>query len=449
MLVNRNNIVLILLTILDIGIGKTFAQDTTLVIGSGMTWNLEKCIDYAKKNNIQINSLRLSQLTSQQQYLLAKAARLPNLSGSAAQNFAHANSGNTEGGYSPGFNANSVYGISSSVTLYNGNLINNTIRQAEASMQSADLDVTQQENDITLQVTQAYLAVLADKESIIYDTDLLNTTTAQVKREQQLYNAGSVARSALVQLQAQLATDEYTLAEAKNAERSDLLNLKQILLLQSDVSFDIEKPDTVATIDHIAPLRDAEQSALNNFPDLKIGQLGVKSALYGVDIAKAGYRPTLIAGASLNSGYNSTTGNSYPGQLGNNFSQQLGFTLVVPIFTKRVVKTQVAEAKIVVDEAQLNLKNETIILSQNVEKTYINVGNAKSQYAAALNQYVYNQESYRIASEQLKVGAANTVDFLLQKNLFIQALQAYIQAKYNMLLTVKIYDFYRGIPIKL
>src|ERR1700743_3394140 len=84
---------------------KLKAQDSTLV-GKTIQWDLVKCIDYAKKNNIQINTLRLSQLTSQQQYLLAKAGRLPSLSGSANQNFEHAksnfskvdNNGNVIGG---------------------------------------------------------------------------------------------------------------------------------------------------------------------------------------------------------------------------------------------------------------------------------------------------------------------------------------------------------------
>ena len=108
------------------------AQDSTL-IGKTINWDLVKCIDYAKKNNIQINSLRLSALTSQQQYLLAKASRLPNLSGSASQNFEHANTngGNsnnnsfTSGGTGSGFTASGAYSLNSSVTLYNGNLINN------------------------------------------------------------------------------------------------------------------------------------------------------------------------------------------------------------------------------------------------------------------------------------------------------------------------------------
>ncbi len=434
-----------------------YAQDSTLV-GTSIKWDLVKCIDYAKKNNIQINTLRLAQLTSQQQYLLARAARLPNLLGSASQNFEHSNknsvsridsNGNVIGGGGSSFTASGNYSVNASVTLYNGNLINNTILQTNLSVQSANLSIIQQENDVSLQITQAYLTILLDKEEIIYDTDLVNTSQAQVKLGQQKYDVGAVARYALIQLQAEHSTDQYTLVTAKNNERGDLLTLKQLLLLPTDVKFDIVKPDTIVPIDSVSAFRDVEQSALKNFPDVKIGELGVKNAQYGVDIARAGYKPTLTAGASLNTGYVSGQGSIFPGQINNNFNQQIGVNLSVPIFTKRAVKTQVEEAKIAVDQAKLNLKNASVTLSQTVERAYLNVENAKSQYAAAVEEYNFNKEGYRIASEQLKVGAINTVDFLLQKNLFVQAQQAFIQAKYNELLTLKIYDFYRGIPIKL
>ena len=41
------------------------------------------------------------------------------------------------------------------------------------------------------------------------------------------------------------------------------------------------------------------------------------------------------------------------------------------------------------------------------------------------------------------------VDFLQQKSLYTQALQQYIQAKYNAALTIEIYEFYKGTPVKL
>lgn len=426
-----------------------YAQDSTLV-GTTIKWDLVKCIDYAKKNNTQINTLRLAMKNSQQEYLLAKGARLPDLSASATQNFAHGNNFNSGiNGSGSGFNASGNYGVSSSVTIYNGSYINNNILQKNLAVQSANLSIVQQENDITLQITQAYLAILLDKENIIYDTDLVNTAKAQVKLEQQRYDVGSAARKDLIQLQAQQATDQYTLVNAQNTQRGDLLTLKQLLFLPSDIDFDIIKPDTIVPADTVSSLRAAQQIALKSRPEVQNGELGVKIAQYDVEKARAGYRPSLTGGGSLNSGYITGHGDSYGAQLNNNFNQQLGLTLSIPIFTKRVVKTQLEEAKIAVDQSKLDLQNTKVVLSQNVERAYINVQNAQSQYEAASEEYKYNQEGYRIANEQLKVGVANIVDFLLQKNLFVQAQQAFVQSKYNVILSLKIYDFYRGILIKL
>jgi outer membrane protein len=132
----------------------------------------------------------------------------------------------------------------------------------------------------------------------------------------------------------------------------------------------------------------------------------------------------------------------------NNFYQQIGLSLSIPIFTKRLNRTNVEKSKIEVEQAGLTLKNTKTVLSQTVEQAYINVLNAQAQYDASVEQLKATQEGYRIATEQLKVGAVNTVDLLLQKNLYVQALQNYTQAKYSSALNIRIYDFYMGVPIK-
>jgi outer membrane protein len=446
----------ILSYLLLLGCLNAVAQDSTL-INKPLRWNLSQCIDYAKKNNIQVNSLRLSQLTAQQEYLLARAGRLPNLSGAASETLIHQNArGNvaivngstvvTGGG--SGVSTSGQYSLNSNVTLYNGNYINNNILQKNLDVESANLNIIQQENDITLQITQAYLTVLLDKENIVSDTSVANTSKAQVKLEQQRFNVGSVAKKDLIQIEAQNATDQYNLTTAMNTERGDLLTLKQLLLLPTDADFDIPKPDTIILNNkNLVPLKSAEDTALKNRPEIKNGQLGIDIAQYSVKLAQAGYKPTLTAGGAIGSQYSS--GSNYFSQLNNNFYQQIGLTLSIPIFTRRVVKTQVEEAKINVDQAQLTFNNTKITLSQTVERAYINVQNAQSQFDAAEVQFNFNEESYRIANEELKIGASSIVDFLLQKTMYVQAQQAFIQAKYNLLLTQKIYDFYRGVPVTL
>jgi len=136
-------------------------------------------------------------------------------------------------------------------------------------------------------------------------------------------------------------------------------------------------------------------------------------------------------------------------QLDNNFFQQAGLNLSIPIFTKRQVKTAVENAKIEIEQSKLTLLNAQTSLAQTIEQAYINVQNAQSQYEAAVEELTANQEAFRVATEQLKVGASTIVDYLQQKTLYTQAFQSYVQAKYNSALSIEIYDFYMGKAVKL
>ncbi len=413
-------------------------------------WDLQTCLDYASKNNYELNSLRLSKQTSEQSLLLSRAAVLPGVSGTATEYYTHSKNANpVVGGFQTESSFSSNYSISSTWTLFNGGFLKDDIKQKTLQVNSASLDIVQQQDDITLQVTQAYLNILLSKENIIYEQDLLNTSQSQLKQGQQQFDAGSIAKKDLVTLQAQLATDKYNMVSAQNAERQNILTLKQLLLLPSAFVFDVAVPDTLIATALIPSLEEVQKVALDTRPEVKISELGVQIAQLDLAKARAEYLPTASIGAALATGYSNNASDVYLKQLDNNFYQQLGLTLSVPIFTRRVNKTNVEKSKIEVEQADLTLKNTKTVLSQTVEQAYINVLNAQGQYDAAVEQVTSTREGYRIATEELKVGAVNTVDMLLQKNLYVQALQNYIQAKYSAALNIRIYNFYKGEPIKL
>jgi len=413
-------------------------------------WDLQTCLDYAKKNNININSLRLSARTAEQNYLLSRAQREPNLTGGVGLTYTHSKNANpVVGGFQTQSSFSNSLSLSSGVTLYNGGFINNDIRQKNLEIESANLGILQGENDITLAITQAYLNILLARENVVYLQDLLNTSIAQVEQGKKEYDAGSIARNAYIQLQAQNATDKYNLVTAQNSVRQNKLTLKQILQLPIPDTFDIVSPDTIVSKEAVPALDEVIGTALKNRPEVKNGELGIEISRYDFLKAKAGYLPILTASGNLSSGYSNNNTSDYFKQLDNNFFQQAGLSLSIPIFNRRQVKTNVENTRIAIEQSQLNLKNIQTTLAQTIEQAYINVLNAQGQYDAAVEGLKANQESFRIAKAQLDVGASNVVDYLLQKTLYTQAFQVYVQAKYNAALSIRIYDFYMGIAIKL
>jgi len=425
------------------------AQDSSM-LKPGLNWNLQDCINYAKKNNIQINTLRLSQQINYQDLLLAKAAKYPNLFGNVGQSFTHSTNANpVVGGFQTQSSFSSSYSLTSAWTIYNGGYLNYNIKLQNLDLQSAALNVTVAVNSLILQITTDYLNILLAKENIVYVEDLVKTSQAQWDQGKQQYNAGSIAKNALTELEAQNATDKYNLVTAQGMYRQNVLNLKQLLELPSGYTMEIAVPDTIIATALVPSLEEAQTQALATRPEIKNAAIDVDEAKMNLRIAKAMLFPVASINSGLASGYSNNQNIEYLKQLDNNFYQRIGLTLSIPIFNNRIYRTQIEVSKIEIDQANLAFLGTKVTLSQEVEQAYISVLNAQAQYDAAVVNLKASQESYRVANEQFKVGAANLVDLLQQKNLYVQALQAYIQAKYNAALNIAIYNFYRGEPVKL
>lgn len=424
-----------------------YAQDT---LAAPLKWNLQTCLDYAKKNNITIKNLRWDARTGEQNLLQSRAAKLPNLNATLTQSVVNSNNANpVVGGFQTQANASGNYGLNSNWVVYNGGYLNNDVRQKNVLLESANLNVQQAENDITLQITQAYLNILLQKENIVYLQELVGTSQSQLELGKQRFDAGALSRKDYLQLEATLANDKYNLTSAINAHRTNLIILKQILQLPSSTGFDIVQPDTIVTNQAVVSLTEAEDAAVKTRPEVKVGELGVQSAQYELEKSRAGALPTISIGAGLSSGYSDNNDLKYFSQVNNNFYQRLGVTVAIPIFANRVNKSNIERSKIQIEQAKLSLQGTKTTLDQAVEQAYINVLNAQAQLTTAESQWAINQESFKITNEQLKLGAFNTIDLLTQKNLYTQALQAYVQAKYNSILNKKIYEFYTGVPVTL
>jgi outer membrane protein len=428
----RRYIKYIVILILLVAAYATKAQEIPKV------WDLKTAIEYAKEKNISINTLKLSSQTAEQNLIASKSAVLPNLTGNISQVLTN---------YKSGLQNTSGFGLSSDITLYNGSYLKNDIKAKELGLQTANLSVEAAKNDITISITQAYLNILLARENITYLKDLLITSEAQVKQSEQQFKFGTIAKKDLLQLQATYTNDKYTLVTAQNSLQQNTLTLKQLLQLPTTTAFEVSTTDTVSVAPALDNLASAQDKALRTRPEIKSGELNIQLQTTELAKAKSTLRPTLSLGGSLNTGYSNNNIGGYGYQLNNSFYQNLGLTLSIPIFDRRVTKTNVAKANISIEQARLALLDTKTTLTQNVERAYINVQNANSQYAAAQEQFNYTSEALRISNAALKEGTNNIVENLQQKNLYVQALQAFVQAKYTANLYTRIYNFYTGIPI--
>ena len=159
----------------------------------------------------------LSAELADENYNQSRAAQLPNLSGNAGHNY---NFGRTLDfttyEYVSETNQTNSFGLNSGMTLFNGMQIRNGIKQSAIDLEASRLDVDATKNDIALSIASQYLLILFNEEQLVNAEKQVALTQQQVDRTARLVEAGSVARSAKLELEAQLASEELAIVNARN-----------------------------------------------------------------------------------------------------------------------------------------------------------------------------------------------------------------------------------------
>ena len=408
-------------------------------------WNLKSCIEYARKQNIQIRQSRLSLEESLENTRSAKAQRLPSLSFSSAHNYV--NRPRTEVGDKNSYNGS--YDLNSSVTLYQGGQLKKNLQQMELQYQVQALTVEEAENNIELAITQAYVQVLYADEAVRINANTVEVSKAQRDRGEELMKAGSLSKADFAQLESQYTSDKYQLVVARTSLDNARLELKQLLELDIDDEMKLVIPDLQDSV-VLQLLPDKEsvyRTSLLVMPEVKYNQLNIQIAGLEKKKAWAGYLPSLRLSAGV--GTNLASGTSWGTQMKHNWSENVGLTLSIPIFSNRSVKTSVNIARINVENAELAYENVRKDLLRSVETIYQDAVAAQDRYRSAKENLNAVQFSFNLTQEQFFLGMKNTLEMLTEKNNLLSAQLEMVQAKYMAILNKQLLNFYRGLEIQL
>ncbi|MBQ0023815.1 MAG: TolC family protein [Prevotellaceae bacterium] len=429
------------------------------VINAQKTWSLQECLNYAIDNNIQLKQKKITAASSREDILQSKTALFPSVSFNTNQNvswrpFAESTINLTNGTMSTSRNTvsyNGSYGINANWTVWNGWRNTNNIKQNEISEKMNELAVEQTANSIQEQITQLYVQILYETEAVKVSEEIVKASEMQRDRAQVMVEVGTLARVDLVQLEAQVTQDLYSLANTKSQLANFKLQLKQLLEIHDDEDFNVEIPDVDdnSVLDLIPNQQSVYNSALGNRPEIKSSRLNIESSEVAIEVARAGYMPTVSITAGIGSSNNDSQKKSFYNQVKTNMSNSIGMTISMPIFDQRQTKTNIRKAKFALQNSELSLMDQQKQLFSTIENYWLNATTSQQQYMYAKANVRSMQESYELVSEQFRLGLKNIVELTTGKNNLLQAEQQLLQTKYTAIFNQAMLDFYSGEPIKL
>jgi outer membrane protein len=467
-------------------------------------WDLRRCVDYALANNISIKQADIDSRTFKLTFEQSKYAQYGNASGSTSVGLNYGRSIDpTNNIYVNQQGLSQIYNLQVGITLFNWFALRRSRESNKFSYEAQVVNIDKIKNDVTLNVAAAYLQALLSREQVTLARTKLLLTKHQLENTRALVDAGSLPELNAAELEVQFATDTAAIISAQESYDINSLQLKAILNLDAAAAFDLDTPPVESIpVEPIASLQpDVVYSiAIGTFPQQKMNDLRINAAEKYVDYNHGRLYPTLSAYGALgtnffnelrainvvNTGYqksgnpvtgypyayNNLTGaqdtlynpvlqrvysgqpfykawTGYGNQLSNNFGQQVGLQLSVPIFNGFSARTNYKKAQLNVETAKLTKDNDLLALKQGIYQAYYNAVASLQKFEANKKAVTVAERSFDLATKRYNIGMLNTIDYLTnQNNLFTARINQLI-AQYDYVFRMKVLEYYKGLGIKL
>ena len=417
-------------------------------LGQNNLWTLEECVNHALENNITILQAKNSLLSSEQDIVSAKGNFLPavnsNISGGASL-------GNIE--VFPGeFRDREFYstslGVGFSQSVFNGFRNINLLNQSKLSLERNQYELEKLKDDISLNVANAYLNVLFNKENLDLANSQVEFSKFQVSQVQTLVEAGSEPMSTLIETQATYSRDIQNLTIAENSHVLSLLSLSQLLQIPFE-NFDIEVvqidvPSANLMYDDVAAIINY---AMENRNEIKVAERDIELSKLSTKISKSAYLPNISMGYGFNASANFsnlTSDDQLIDQLNDNKGHSVNMNISIPIFNRNQTKAQVKKSKIQEETTNLAFDQVKVNLESTIQRAFTDAKAALRAFEAAELSLGSQILAFENSQQRFNLGALNSFDLEQSRIRLLNARSSQINAKYDFIFKTKVLDYYLG-----
>ncbi|WP_241507230.1 TolC family protein [Aquimarina sediminis] len=453
-------------------------------------WTLRECVEYALENNISIKQSALDIEATEIDRLDAIGNFLPSLNASASNFW---NSGLVT---DPITNTNSTktfrssnYGVTVGVTLFSGLRNVKTFQKARLTRLLSQYNLGKSKDDIALFVSNSYLQVLLNKESLKVIEKQHEITLEQYQRTKDLVDAGVLPQGDLLEIEATSADELTRIVQAENAVQIALIGLAQTLLIKNYEEFDIAEQEYLVPGSDMLnkPIDQVIAKAREARYEVQIAEQNMLIAEKDLEIARGAYYPTLNGSFSYSTresgakpfaqvldqnnpvltqtiGTVEGTGqnvinqspnfllieqnpDSFFNQLSTNDGISYGVQLNVPIFNGFSSRNNVKRNKVNVKRTAFRLEQAQLDLDSNVYQAYLDAKGAAEAYEAAQVSVKAQERAYEYAKDRYDVGLTNAFDFSQSKFRLENAQSQEVQNKFDYIFKLKVLELYFGVKI--
>lgn len=412
-------------------------------------WGLDSCMAYAVEHATDVKREVVNARQRKQDYQKAVTDFLPSVVGGVQGQYAWGRNIDPETNtYNHVTTFNNYYQLYASLNVFDGFATINAFKQAKLARAYSTTAMQKVRDDKAIDVMQKFVDAAYAEASIQIASDKLAESKRLLGKMQRLYELGEKGRPDVVQMESQVAEDEYNLTHQKHVAQQCLLTLK------SAMNFPVEEELRLVTngkqVNESFPINHETvyQNFLNASPDVKSAEYEVEKARYDYKIAKGRLLPSLSlsGGISTNFYRNLSQGGQYEGfasQFRNNRGEYLALTLSIPIYDN-VVWHSVKKARNDWQLAQVNLEETKRKLHDHIAQAVMDAeGYAKELYQ--MNKKVASDSlAYYMSSRKFEEGMLSTFDLHTAAQTLLESRIKQLQMQMLLVIKQRLVDYYQG-----
>ena len=417
------------------------------------TLTLDECMRYAVENSVAVGKQNLALDDRKANHAEAVASLFPSINGSVggAVNFGR--------GIDPATNAytnvttfSNSYGISGSMTLFDGLQSINTVRATKVARQMGAVEAEIARDEVAMQTLSAYMDVVYYTEAVAIAREHLEAsrkTLELVRRQEEL---GTKSAADVAEIESQEANYDYLLTTEENNLALAYIKLREVMNYPQG-----ERLEIVTDIDLEAlPTATSEQAlldyALANNPKIIASRHATEQSRLNLARAKGAYSPSLYLYGGYNTSYyidfdNKAAYDPFGTQFRNNRGGYVQLSLSIPLFNglnRRSSKRRAANAY---RSAQLEQVAIERAVESEVSQTWQQMQGFGKQYIQGQKKVSAAQLAYDGAERKFENGLISALDLQTAANTLLQAKSDKLRARLQYIIKTRMVDYYNGMPL--
>ena len=414
---------------------------------------IDDCMRYAVENSTTVGQKKLALDDRKADQSEAIGSLFPSISASVGgvMNFGR--------GVDPATNSytnvttfSNSYGLSGSMTLFDGLQSINTLRAAKVAKKMGVAETELARDEVAMKTMSAYMDVVYYTEAVVIAKEHLEASRKTLELVRRQFDLGMKSSADVAEIESQEANYDYLLITEENNLALAYIKLREIMNYPQGQPLEIDTDISIEALPSATSEQDLVMYALEYNPRIVASRYATEKSRINLARAKGAFSPSLYLYGGYNTSYfidldNKASYDAFGTQFRNNRGSYVQLSLSIPIYTGLSRQSSKRRAQNAYHSAQLEQQAVQQAVESEVSQTWQEMQGLSKQYVQGQKKVSASQLAYDISAKKFENGLISALDLQTAANTLLQAKSDKLRTRLQYFIKIRMVDYYNGLSL--